>query len=205
LERLEAAASTGELGHIPALVTYVIELQDCEPGLSTIDTSGSGQQIPEVGHIPPFATCKRGVSFGTAVVEPPGTSAYGGPHSMAVDADDFAIGDLALDAMKRDAVTPEHAHICPLYADMVELQDQGIRHAAIATGMGVEMVLNERTALSSAPSKRTGGLVSMEQAPGPEVGPVTVAAPPLAALGVAVEAGKRKLTVATPALPMTQL
>ena len=125
MERLEAAASTGELGHIPALVTYVIELQDCEPGLSTIDTSGSGQQIPEVGHIPPFARCKRGGSFGTAGVEPQERPRTAVLISMAVDADDFAIGDLALDAMKRDAVTPEHAHICPLYADVVELQDQG--------------------------------------------------------------------------------
>ncbi len=205
LERCQAAAATGQTDHIPALLTYVIELQHREPRFSAIDTSGSAQQIAEVGHLAAFATCEGWVSFETAGLESPGTSAYGGPYSMTVDAHDFAIGDLALDVLERDAVRAEHAHVCPLYPDVIELQDQRVRHAAITTGMAGQMVLNERTSLSPAPSTRIMSLVAMELAAGLEVGSVTVAAPPLAPLGVAAEASERKLPVALSAPPVTQL
>jgi len=205
LEQVEATAPSGKLGHVRSLETHMVELQHSESGVTTVGAAGTCEDIADVGHVAPLARSERWGLLDADGFESPATATDGCPYPVTVDTHDFTTGNLAFDAVKREPVSGEHGHRCVLHADVIELQDEGIRYTAIGAGVRVEMRVDKRASLTSASTAGVMGLIPMQLAACSEVLAVAVATPPLTALGVPVEAGQRQISVAPPAVPMPQL
>jgi hypothetical protein len=182
----EADLSVGELHDGPRLRPDVIEVQDADVRLAAVDASGYGQYLQGEPHVtrlcdgPP--SNRREVRRGAAP-----TAAPRGPAAMAVGAHDLAAGDLGLENGEQHAAPHQGRDLGALRAQMVELQDDRIRLAAVDARARAKECEHEGLRFFHArclervvPTAVTGPLLGV-------VGLEAVATPPLKAGSMTVE------------------
>jgi hypothetical protein len=86
---------------------------------------------------------------------------------------------------------------------VVELEDDRIALAAIRAWVGSNVLVDEGPGYGLTASLRLKCLIAMKLAASSEVLSVTVSAPPLTTLRMAIEVGKREFLTASPAPPPT--
>ncbi len=87
----------GQAADTCGLCGDVIELQHQQIGQATIHAGRSAQRFADVHEIPSLLRRQIRIGFESTWIRPPRPTASGGSPAMAVDADNFADGNLSLE------------------------------------------------------------------------------------------------------------
>jgi hypothetical protein len=201
VDRGEAAPVPGKLCHRCALGSDVVELEDDGVSLSAIYARVSTQDIEDVREVPCDVPIRVRARRNVRCRSAPPPAADGGPTAMAVGADDLTPGDLGFDGLHRHGVGNQFGDARRLVADVVELEDDRIRLAAIDARVVTEVV--EHLCAQGSLSRQLGGvrLSSVRVASLAEVGGEAGPTPPLQSVAVSVEAFDGEVVPAPAAAP----
>jgi hypothetical protein len=186
VEQGDTAAAPCETGHVAALAADVVELEHDKIRLAAVDAAARLEHRADVSDIP----CPEGPWRCRRVrrrLHPPPPGAARRSPPMTVAAHDLAASDLRIDDGDGRCHNDERRDRAELCADMVELEDDGVRFAAVAAALRPQVIENVVLQPLLACTHRRGGLLAVQVTSLTEVGAEARAAPPLAPLPVAVE------------------
>jgi hypothetical protein len=135
VDRRDAAAVPGQGRDLGSLGPDVIEVEHDRIALPAVDAPALPEESVEVSEVAGYRRVRVGAprSFGRIGAAP--ARALCGPSSMAVDADDFALLDLAIKDIDCDAGCDESRDPGRLLAYVVELEHDWIVLAAVDARM----------------------------------------------------------------------
>ena len=176
----------------------MIEVEHDQIVAATIDTARAPQRVMDILQIPrlkPVQVC----GWRTIWIQPPPSSSLSGPTSVTVRAYDLALGDLLFERAAPGRFNAEEADGGAFIAEVIELEHDGVGLTTVRTRVRLEVVPDKRLPLEASPTLRKPDLLEMPVATLSEVGAEAISAPPLAALGVAIEGVRGKHALAATA------
>lgn len=191
LEPREARSTTSEVRDVSGLLANMVEVENNQVTLIAIDTAGRLKHGEDVTQVPDLVR-EQGRWWWGVRVRPPPSGAPSGSPAVAVRADDFALRDLLQDRRSGGGGGAQPAHGRALVTQVVELEDVGVREAAVGTRMRLELTLDQRVCLVAPAALRGFHLRQVPLTASPKVRSKAFAAPPLAVVCASVERARRQ-------------